>query len=203
MRGKIITISLLFATLFGLLIARLFYWQIIKGSELSDSANKQYRTSEVVTAPRGNIKASDGSYLALRTDAWLVFASPQEITASKSDVANKLAPFFVEEKDDRQALLDEVFRIEDVISKKDAVWVPLKQKVSSETKKNIDALGIKGIGFDLVEDRYYPEASSAAQLLGFVGKDDKGGDVGYFGLEGYYNLALSGKSGFIGREKDA
>ena len=203
MRGKIITISLLFATLFGLLIARLFYWQIIKGSELSDSANKQYRTSEVVTAPRGNIKASDGSYLALRTDAWLVFASPQEITSSKSDVANKLAPFFVEEKDDRQALLDEVFRIEDVISKKDAVWVPLKQKVSSETKKNIDALGIKGIGFDLVEDRYYPEASSAAQLLGFVGKDDKGGDVGYFGLEGYYNLALSGKSGFIGREKDA
>ncbi|MEK7112039.1 MAG: penicillin-binding protein 2, partial [Patescibacteria group bacterium] len=45
--------------------------------------------------------------------------------------------------------------------------------------------------------------SSAAHLLGFVGKDEEGGDLGYFGLEGYYNLALSGKPGFESLEKDA
>jgi cell division protein FtsI/penicillin-binding protein 2 len=70
-------------------------------------------------------------------------------------------------------------------------------------KKNIEALRIKGIGFESQEARYYPEGSSAAQILGFVGKDENGGDIGYFGLEGYYNLPLSGKSGFLGREKDA
>jgi len=39
--------------------------------------------------------------------------------------------------------------------------------------------------------------------LGFVGKNEGGGDQGYFGLEGYYDLVLSGKPGFIRREKDA
>jgi cell division protein FtsI/penicillin-binding protein 2 len=64
-------------------------------------------------------------------------------------------------------------------------------------------LNIAGIGFENQESQFYPEASSSAQLLGFVGKDDNGNDIGYFGLEGYYNLSLSGKSGFMGRDKDA
>lgn len=203
MYGKIFTITSLFVILFGLLIARLFYWQVIKGAELSDQANKQYNSSEVVSAPRGNILASDNSYLALRTDAWLVFASPQKITISPKLLANKLAPFFVEDKEDKQSLLDETVRLEGLISKKDMVWVPLKQRVSGDVKKNIEEMDIKGIDFQTGEARYYPEASSSAQLLGFVGKDDGGNDVGYFGLEGYYNLALSGKPGFVGREKDA
>jgi cell division protein FtsI/penicillin-binding protein 2 len=43
----------------------------------------------------------------------------------------------------------------------------------------------------------------AAHLLGFVGSDESGDDVGYFGLEGYYNQALTGKSGSLTQEKDA
>ena len=34
-------------------------------------------------------------------------------------------------------------------------------------------------------------------------KIENGDNIGYFGLEGYYNLALSGKPGFTGGEKDA
>jgi len=186
------------------LSVRLFYWQVIKGADLSQEARGQYKSSKITEAPRGNILASDGSYWVLRTDAFLVYVNPQEITTSASSIAEKLAPFFVEDGEDRQKLIiDEVNRLKGLLAKKDSSWVPLKDRVSLDVKKNIEALKITGVGFEKEQGRFYPEASAAAQLLGFVGKDENGSDIGYFGLEGYYNLPLSGKSGFLGGEKDA
>jgi len=118
-------------------------------------------------------------------------------------LANKLAPFFVEDPTDKEMLLAEVDRIQSLLGKDGVSWVSIKQKITDETKRNIEAMNLKGIGFDAQESSYYPEASAAAQLLGFVGKDEAGKDVGYFGLEGYYDLPLSGKPGFIGGQKDA
>jgi len=43
----------------------------------------------------------------------------------------------------------------------------------------------------------------AAHLLGFIGRDESGKDKGYFGLEGFYDLALAGKTGSLIQEKDA
>jgi cell division protein FtsI/penicillin-binding protein 2 len=43
----------------------------------------------------------------------------------------------------------------------------------------------------------------AAQLLGFVGKDEQGNDKGYSGLEGYYDRLLRGKDGEAVQIKDA
>lgn len=181
-----------FGILFLGLTARLFYWQIVKGAELSSEAQAQYNSSTVTSAPRGNIMASDGSFWVLRTNAWLVYVNTGLLKDSPASIAQKLAPIFSD--------VDQV-QLTGLLSKTGA-YVPLKQKVDDDTKKNIEALGIAGIGFDPEEARYYPEASAAAQLLGFVGKDENGGDIGYFGLEGYYNLPLSGKPGFLGREED-
>lgn len=202
MQGKIKILSGFFFLAFIGLLLRLFYWQVIKGKDLSGQAKNQYSFSKVTQAPRGNILASDGSYWVIKTDAWLVYADPSKISGSAKVIAEKLAPFFVETEGDREALLQEIGKIETLLSKKGS-WVPLKQKISGDVKKNIQSLAIPGIGFEEQEARYYPEASSAAQLLGFVGKDESGADVGYFGLEGYYNLPLSGKEGFVSREKNA
>lgn len=147
--------------------------------------------------------ANDGTWLAARVEGWRVFAQIPQLKESNEELANKLAPYFVEDVSDREALLSEIARLNEVLSKKEIVWVSLKQKISTETKKNIEASKIEGIGFEPQEDRMYPEASEAAHLLGFVGKDEEGNDVGYFGLEGYYNLSLSGKPGFESQEKDA
>lgn len=162
----------------------------------------QYSSSKVTSAPRGNIKAADGSFWAVRTPAWLLYANGTEIEISRREIANKLADILVTDREDPKSLLDEAIRIENVLNKKGS-YIPLKQKASTEVKNNIEALKISGIEFDPQEIRYYPEASSSAQILGFVGKDEDGADIGYFGLEGYYNLPLSGKSGYLGREKDA
>lgn len=212
MQLKIRILSVVFITLFIGLILRLFYWQVIKGKSLSQEAKLQYSSSKVTSAPRGNIKAADGSFWAVRTPAWLLYANGTEIEISRREIANKLADILVTDREDPKSLLDEAIRgeairdeairIENVLNKKGS-YIPLKQKASTEVKNNIEALKISGIEFDPQEIRYYPEASSSAQILGFVGKDEDGADIGYFGLEGYYNLPLSGKSGYLGREEDA
>ena len=196
-----------FILLFLGLISRLFYWQVVMGSDLKKQASYQYKGTKTITAPRGNIYANDGTWLAVMRTNWLLFAELPQLSESSTQVANKLAPLLIvdnfENRDEyRQALLNETEKIQTALDRKGVVWVPVKRKVASETKERIEELNIKGIGFEPEESRYYPEGSSSAQLLGFVGKDNEGNDTGYFGLEGYYNISLAGKNGFLQREKD-
>lgn len=200
-RLKIFSVILLLV--FLALIGRLFYWQIIKGKALSLEAKNQHEMNTLLNAPRGNILAGDGTWLAARKEAYLIFAEIPNLKESPRDIANKLAPLLIEDPNDKNALFNEAVRLEGLLSKKEVVWVPLKQKISQATKNNISALKIAGIGFEADEAREYPEGSSSAHLLGFVGKKEDGSDIGYFGLEGFYNMTLTGKPGFSELEKDA
>lgn len=200
-RIKILTIGFFVFCL--LLIGKLLNWQIIKGKALSQEAKNQYESSEALSAPRGNILAQDGSPLVSRADGYLVFAEIPKLKEKPKVIAEKLAPFFVIDPNDRPALLSEIDRLTELLSKKEVVWVSLKQKIDSQTKKNIEAAQLSGIGFEDQQIRIYPEASTAAHLLGFVGKDEEGNDKGYFGLEGYYDLSLAGRPGFRQGESDA
>lgn len=204
MLAKIRILSVFFILLFLALAVRLFWWQVVKGGSLADQAKNQHSTSVTTSAPRGNILAADKTPWVARVPAWNIWANPRILNYSPSEVTKKIAPLLVnaDQNDYSEALLNETQRILPLLQK-DASWVLLKQKIDDNTKRNIEALDIKGIGFDAVEASFYPEASSAAQILGFVGKDDDGADIGYFGLEGYYNLPLSGKPGYVGGEKDA
>lgn len=198
---KIRILSFLFVILFLSLAARLFYWQVVKGRSLADKARDQRTVLKVTKAPRGNILSSDGTPWVARMPAWNMWVNPHLMDISPEEASRKVAALLIEGKDKKE-IFDEEMRLQELFGK-DANWVLLKQKISESTKKNIEALNLKGVGFDSVEASFYPEASSAAQLLGFVGKDDDGEEIGYFGLEGFYNLPLSGKSGFFGGEKDA
>jgi cell division protein FtsI/penicillin-binding protein 2 len=203
MHGRLTFVFLVFILAFLGLLTRLFFWQVIKGKSLSSQARMQYEEGATLLAPRGSILASDGSWLAARVEGWLVFAEIPNLKEPVGSVAEKLAPFFVEDPQSQEQVLSEAYRLKEALGRKETVWVPLEHKVPGEVKKNIEALGIEGIGFEHEERRVYPEASAAAQLLGFVGKNEEGEDQGYFGLEGYYDLILSGKPGFLSREKDA
>ncbi|MGB6838888.1 MAG: penicillin-binding protein 2, partial [Microgenomates group bacterium] len=203
MRMRLKLVAAFFLIIFVALSIRLFFWQIMRGKDLSSQAREQYQAGKNIVAPRGNILVKDGTWLVAKGEAWLVYASLPDVKSDSRIIADKLAPFFVEDLEDREELLREVDRIISLLTRKETVWVPLKHKVSNEIKKNIEALAIDGIGFEKEEIRVYPEASSAAHLLGFVGKNLEGEDVGYFGLEGYYNSPLSGKHGFLTRERDA
>ena len=85
----------------------------------------------------------------------------------------------------------------------DLFWVPISRGLDSEVKEDIDKNKFVGVGFQQEFERFYPEASMAANLLGFVGKDESGNSKGYFGLEGYYDRLLRGKSSSAVQINDA
>ncbi|OGM58324.1 hypothetical protein A3A75_04825 [Candidatus Woesebacteria bacterium RIFCSPLOWO2_01_FULL_39_10] len=200
-RVKLVTFFFILSYL--ALIGRLFYWQIVKGKVLAAQAQNQYQSEFTINAPRGDILASDGTWFTASGESWLTYASLPDLVGRPNTIAEKLAPLFVEDPEDHELLFLEIDRINSLLSRDGVVWVPLKRRVNSETKQEIEELEIKGIGFEKEEQRIYPEASAAAQLLGFVGKDSEGNDKGYFGIEGFYDVVLSGKEGFKMREKDA
>lgn len=194
-----VNLLLFFFLAVGILVSwRLFYWQILSSDELAMAAQNQHWVSFEVPADRGRILASDGFPLADNQEAYLVFASLPDLKEIPEKTAAKITPFLSMEED----RLEMEMTLKERLRRQDLVWVPLKHKVSLETKKAIEKLGIEGIGFEEEQTRGYPESSSAAQLLGFLGSDSSGKDKGYFGLEGFYDLELKGRAGVLRREKD-
>lgn len=212
-RGRIKFLVFLFLTFSGVLFWRLFTWQVVRADELSDIAKSQHSASKTIQAKRGSILASDNFPLVSSKEAWVFWVSPKKIKEIEK-FAKVTAPLVTEDplsqeatesaKNREQRVYEEEERIKSLlITKKDSAWVPIKRKVGRLAKEQIEKLGIEGVGFDSEEDRNYPEGSMAAHLVGFVGKDAAGEDKGYFGLEGYYDLSLSGASGRKAWEKDA
>ncbi len=184
---------LAFFGVFLLIVARLFYWQIVKAEELSLLGQSQYGKAVQVTPVRGEITTSDGFPIATNKISYLVFSNPKAIKErEKQTISSTLAPI----------LKTDIASISAALSK-DLFWVPLKSYVDIKTKDEIDKLNLPGIGFEEQSLRYYPEASMAAHLIGFVGKDDNGEDKGYFGLEGNYDRLLKGKVGIAVQVHDA
>ncbi len=176
---------------FGLIIARLFWWQVVTASDLQREAASQYFVQFDIPAIRGEILASDNKPIVMNQLAYLVYAEPRTIS-DKHSFSKKIATY----------IKDEASVIESQLSLPGRAWVPLARKVDSDVVVKLKSLGLIGLGFEKESRRYYPESSMAAQILGFVGSDEHGKDKGYFGLEGFYDRELRGKDGKIQLEKD-
>lgn len=176
---------------FFLILLRLFYWQVVKAEELSELGESQYGNYIKVKPKRGEIKTSDGFSIAANKVSYLLFANPKEIK-DKKNTSIILSKLLEQDEASISALLD-----------KDLFWVPIKQNLDTEKKKEVEKSNLQGLGFEEQFVRLYPEASLSAHLLGFVGKNELGEDKGYYGLEGYYERQLRGKSGYALQIQDA
>ena len=177
--------------LFLLVVARLFYWQVVMAQDLALLGQEQYGTTITIAPQRGEIRTSDGFPIATNKISYLVFANPKEIT-NKQLTASMLA----------STLGLDIASVGASLAL-DRFWVPIASGLDLSTKQKLEQMNLPGIGFDNQYQRFYPEASMAAELLGFVGKDDSGNDKGYFGLEGYYDRLLKGKEGLAVEVDDA
>lgn len=183
-------ILILLIVSFFFVIARLFYWQVVKAQELSSLGQAQYGGLIKLLPQRGEVKASDGFSIAANKVTYVVFANPKEIK-DREKTASVLSI----------SLGINTATVSSALSL-DRFWVPLKSKVDQTTKDKLSTLNLPGIGFAQEFTRFYPEASMAAHLIGFVGKNEAGEDKGYFGLEGYYDRQLKGKVGIAIQTKD-
>lgn len=191
MRWRYLVTFFLYIIAFFAIISKLFYWQVVKAAELAELGQQQYAKPIEIPAARGDIRTSDNFPLATGKISYLVFANPKEIK-DKKETADKLAPPLQTDAATISALLE-----------KDLFWVPLKQHIDNKEKESVEGLHVRGVGFQEQTTRLYPEASMAANLLGFIGKDTNGNDKGYFGLEGYYDRQLKGRPGHMIQIHDA
>lgn len=177
--------------LFLVVVVRLFYWQIVRAADLSSLAQEQYGNVVKIQPKRGDIKTSDQFPIAGSKLSYLVFANPKEVKNKGELSATLSVNLDIDQASISSALSQDKF------------WVPITSNVEAEVKDKLDKLRLTGVGFEESYQRDYPEASLAATLLGFVGKDEDGDPKGYFGLEGYYDRLLRGKEGSAIQIKDA
>lgn len=193
-----------------LILARLFFWQVLSQDKLQARAEQQHWMISEVGASRGEILDRNGAKLVGNDLAFLAYANlPALVQSQKEEIAKSLAPIIYRNHEATASAVDLpiIKKLEEEILAKlnqsDLVWVPLARKISQQSKKTIESYNFAGIGFEQDNQRFYPEASMAAQLLGFVGSDQNGYDTGYFGIEGFYNQDLKGKPGEVQQERDA
>jgi len=210
-RGRIRVVRFVTFLLFLVLLSRLFYWQIIEGESLRAVAESQYVSIMKSFGSRGKILTSDGYPLVTNQDVYTIFVEPKDLKISSTELSKILSPYLAQstlaqESTDEAGLKIMQNEWEDTIHQRLASnlqWISLKKKLPRNIKEEIEKLKISGVGFDREEMRYYPESSMSAQLLGFVGSDARGEEQGYFGIEGYFDRELRGKTGVIKQEKDA
>lgn len=196
----------------ALIIFRLFYWQVIRGPSLSAQANRQHQEIVVLASERGSIYDSRGDLLAGTQNLYHLFVYKPQLTADKLQVINSLARLIAPDPPPASPGA-KIITKEDMINESrdfligrfalESKWVSLKHYLSPSQKQAISNLNYVGIGFEDEFTRFYPEASLAAQVLGFVGSDLAGQPQGYFGLEGQFDRQLRGREGKILTEKDA
>ena len=199
--ARLRVITLLIPIIFLILIGRLFYWMVLRGPELRTKADRQHETVTILKAKRGDILDSDGDVLAGTKNLYHLFVYRPQLTISKNDLIEKLLPYL---QTDNEASTEADLRshLQSRLDL-DSDWISLKHYLTEENKSKIEVEKIAGLGFEDEFVRYYPDASVAGQILGFVGQDAAGQEQGYFGLEGFYDRLLKGREGRVRTEQDA
>ncbi|KKU03271.1 MAG: Peptidoglycan glycosyltransferase [Candidatus Amesbacteria bacterium GW2011_GWB1_47_26] len=169
------------------IVLRLGYWQIVKAADLAAEAAWQRQSFLEIPSPRGAILSSDGFPLVTNQEAYLFYVNPRQFIFSE-----KLSQLLPASASARLANIPA-----------NLGWFLIARHLPVSLRDQIQSLKLDAIGFEPDPSRLYPEASSSAHLLGFVGQDSAGRPQGYFGLEGYYNRQLTGLPGKLVQEKDA
>lgn len=198
-----ILMAVLGVLVFLILVIKLFSLQILRHDELEAKALDQQTRSTEVAATRGTIYDRNGNIMAISATAETVFLSPLEMDRALSDKDNPVAWT----KDSVAQKLSEILEInkEGILKKMertDSQYEVLKLRVEEDVADQIRTFinDEDVVGVYMVTDakRYYPYATLASQIIGFVGTDN----YGLYGLEARYNDVLDGETGLVVSTKD-
>jgi len=198
---RLIFITAIFLLLAMVCFARLFQKQVLEHKSYLAMAKNQYFTQKDIPAKRGKIFAKEGvttvselgaknkGLFPLATDIqeYQILAVPKNIK-NREDTALKLSAILGMSK-------DEIFA---QINNNKPYIPPLAKHLNKDKADQVAALNITGVLTATEQDRYYPEGSLAAHILGFVNFEGQGN----YGLEGFYNDELKGFIGNLLAEKD-
>lgn len=173
---RVVFIGALFILWLAVVGVRAGYWQIYKGQWLQSKAEGQLREERVIKGKRGSIYDTNYKVLAASSEAPSIAVYPK-IVKDKSKASYQLAKVLGLKRSKVHKKLT---------SGRHFAW--LKRQATPKEADAVRKLKIKGVGFIPEHSRFYPNTTSAAQVLGFTGIDGHGLE----GLEVYYNKELEG-----------
>ena len=166
------------------LLVRLYYIQIIEGSNYRELGERQYVHTVHDLFQRGNVffTTKDGETVSGATiqSGYMLTIDP-----SRMDDAEK-----------RYTELGSIVNIDhdtfmERAARKEKTYQEIHKQVTEEEATSIEARNIPGVKLYRNQWRYYPGNTLAARTIGFVGYDEDGESlVGKYGLERYYNDVL-------------
>jgi cell division protein FtsI/penicillin-binding protein 2 len=189
-----------------LMLVQIVRWQLIETDKFKTLATQQYIGKQRSASGRGIIYGANGAVLAIDEPSWGIYA-----TLSMEETERRL---FFQHKEKFVFEVSNILEIEeDEIAEKitdNFVYFRIMDGVSNDKKRaleeiNIFGRGLEGFGlhFEKQERRLYPDGRLASHVLGFIGKNEEGEDVGNYGIEGYYWKDIKGHETYSYEEKDA
>ena len=166
---RITRLVLVLLGLMGVVVVRYGWLQLVQGSELAERMRYQVGHDYSVQSPRGAIVDRNGRELAVSTMTKSLFVDPNHVEDA-AQLAKDLSPLIDKPEADI---------LEDIAVGGGFSWV--KRRLEQAEYEAVRALiREKGyavcLGFRDEAKRYYPNDMLAANVLGFVGTDDKGLD---------------------------
>lgn len=177
-RSKLIVAG--FALVFAALAGRAAYIQIFGNEFFQRQGEVRFARTLELPANRGRILDRNGLILASSVPAASIWAIPEDVQASKVQLAELARLLEMPLPDLNQKLGND---------DKTFVWV--KRQVDGPVAQRIHALGIKGIYLRKEYKRKYPEGETMAHVVGFTNVEDKGQE----GIELSFDKELAGKAG--------
>ena len=177
-RSKFIVAGIALA--FTGLVGRAAHIQIFDNQFFIDKGKVRFTRTLELPANRGRILDRNGLILASSVPAPSIWAIPEDVEASKPQLAELAKLLGMSLADLNKKLADE-----------DKTFVWIKRQVDGAVAKKIHALGIKGIYQRKEYKRQYPEGETIAHVIGFTNVEDKGQE----GIELAFNKELTGRAG--------
>lgn len=179
---RIRIIAVLFFCAALLLLFRLYFLQILKGSELRENVEAQYVVRAGNSDERNDIFFQDKSgelfVAALMESGYLLAINPKEIKDPEKTYEKLSAIIPLDHE-----------RFMKGAEKRVDPYEEIAPRINEEQAQSVRKAGIPGVMLVSKKWRVYPRKELAAHMLGFVAyKDDE--RIGRYGLERYWEHAL-------------
>jgi cell division protein FtsI/penicillin-binding protein 2 len=177
---RIRVLLVVFAVVFGVTLARAAWLQTVQASSLASKGASQQHETLTIPAGRGTIFDRSGVQLAIGEQATTVYANPREIVNPRV-VADAAA----------QTLGVDPSTLYPQLTDRTKGFVYVARQADPQKAATLKKRHLAGLGFYPEERRFYPFGSTASQLVGFAGIDNRG----LAGMELERDGTLSGRPG--------
>jgi cell division protein FtsI (penicillin-binding protein 3) len=188
-------VALIFCAWTSIIAVRLGWLQVVRHSDFVHRAALQQQRTFEVAPRRGVLYDRNLRELAVTVQVDSVYAVPSELGDNRGSAAEILAE--IVHSDPRDNFTSKQQMLARFNASHGFAWVA--RRVDAGTAERVRELNLKGIYFQKEFKRFYPNNDLAAQVLGYVGTDDKG--LG--GLELRFDDDMHGEPGHVLTAVDA